>query len=104
MVNQYLLIGIIVGVFFVGIAGGHMLFTYADVSNIQTMNQFMQNPQQRQQIMSQMMQDPQYRQQMMQQMMQNPPMMQDMMQNNTMMNMMQGQNGMINSLCSKCHR
>jgi len=78
MTNQYVWIGIAVGVFFVGIAGGYAIFlnTYQpDQMLTQT------------QLMQQMMNDPDLRNEMMTMMMQNPEMMQAMMQNQQMMQM-----------------
>jgi len=99
MANQKIWIGIAVGVFFVGIAGGYALLSYADISNPQFMSQYMQNPQQRQQIMSQMIQNPEYRQQMTDQMIQNKEFMQELAQNQQFKQGMKGpmmsSNGMM---------
>ena len=77
--NQYIWIGIIVVVFFVGIGISYAHFQANNPSNFMGMN-----PQQ----MNTMMNDPELRQQMMGMMMQNPEMMQAMMGNQQMMGMM----------------
>jgi len=109
MVNQPVWIGIVIGVFFVGIGISYAIFEANNPSKFmaltpqqmiqmmndpqtqQMMNQMMQNPQFQQQMMEQMnimMNDPELRQQMMTMMMQNPQMMQAMMGNQQMMGMM----------------
>jgi len=88
MVSNAILIGIIVGVFFVGIGVSYAVFQASNPSNFMGMT-----PQQMQQL-GPMMNDPESRQQMMDMMMRNQQMMQDMMGNQQMMGMM-GQ-GMMN--------
>ncbi len=88
MVNQYIWIGIVVGVFFVGIGISYAHFQMNNPSNFMGMA-----PQQ----MQQMMNDPQIAQQMMNQMMQNPEMMQAMMQNQQMMEGTMGSGMMMGS-------
>jgi len=102
MTNQKIWIGIAVGVFFVGIAGG-IAYASSPTGHQFIMGQIMQNPDFRQIALSKMMNDPQGRQQMMNQMMQNSQMMQDITQNNQMTSRitqgqnMQGQGGMMGS-------
>jgi len=83
MVSNAILIGIIIGVFFVGIGISYAHFQINNPSNFMGMA-----PQQMMQQMSPMMNDPQLQQQMMGMMMQNPEMMQAMMGNQQMMGMM----------------
>lgn len=70
MVNQYVWLGIAVGVFFIGIAGGYAIFLNAyQPEQMMTQTQLMpklmmQSPEHRQQMMNQMMQDPQFMQTM----------------------------------------
>jgi len=102
MTNQKIWIGIAIGVFIVGLAGG-IAYASSPAGHQFIMGQIMQNPDFRQLTLSKMMNDPQARQQMMNQMMQNSQMMQDITQNNQMTSRitqgqnMQGQGGMMGS-------
>ena len=64
MANQYIWIGIVVGVFFVGIGVSYGIFSSSQVMSSQmmggSMNSLMNNPQ----VMQQMMQDPDFRNEM----------------------------------------
>lgn len=82
----FVIIGIAVGVFFVGISSGYVIFSYTYNSdtmfqNSQMSNQMMQNPQAMQNMMEPMMNEPQLRQQMYGIMFQNQQFMQNMMNN-----------------------
>lgn len=83
MVNQSVWIGIVVGVFFVGLAGGYAILAGStNPSNMPMQNQqtMMQDPQFRQQMMEQFLDDPQIRNQMMDSMIQDPPKMRSWME------------------------
>jgi hypothetical protein len=92
MVNQSVLIGIAIGVFFAGIGIGYAIFQSTGSSNLmaqnmqqmiqnpQMMNTMMSNPQAMQQMHDMMMNDPTHMQQMHQMMTNNPQHMQTMMQ------------------------
>ena len=108
MVSKPVWIGIVIGVFFVGIGVSYAIFQASNQPNFmamtpQQMQQMIQDPQMRQQMMEQMnsmMNDPQQRQQMMTMMMQNQEFMQDIMNNTQMMDMMNnmmGSGGMMGS-------
>ena len=109
MINQYVWVGITVGVFFAGIGIGYAVFSPSFgpgnmmMQNQQMMKQMMQDPQLRQQMMEQMstmLNDPEQRQLMMNMMMQNQEFMQEMMQDSQMMDMMKnmmGPGGMMGS-------
>ncbi|HSB50629.1 MAG TPA: hypothetical protein VLC72_04800, partial [Nitrosopumilaceae archaeon] len=75
MTNQYVLVGITVGVFFAGLGVGYTIFQSYNQPNFammtpQQMQQMMNNPQAMNTWMNTMMQNPQH---MNQWMMQNPP-------------------------------
>ncbi|MGY5150838.1 MAG: cupredoxin domain-containing protein [Candidatus Nitrosopumilus sp. bin_6a] len=94
MVNQGILIGVAVGIFFAGLGIGYVALqsttsTMPMMSNPQHMNQMM-GP-----MMDTMMNDPQMQQQMMNQMMNHQGMIDSMMTNQDMMNMMMGSNMMM---------
>jgi len=102
MVNQYVWVGIVIGVFFVGIGVSFAIVanTY-DPNTMKFRNQIIfdqmmsQNPKMSAQWMGSMMQDPQQRQEMMQ----NPEFRQQMMdQMNTMMNDPQQRQQMMNMM------
>ena len=103
----FAIIGIAVGIFFVGIAGGYAIFSYTynpntTFQNSQAFNQMMvQNPQMMNQWMGSMMQDASLRQQMMQMMMQNNQFMQEMMQNPQFSSQMKGSDMMSQSTSDK---
>lgn len=103
----FAIMGIAVGVFFVGIAGGYVIFSYTYnpntmFQNSQVFNQMMvQNPQMMNQWMGSMMQDPGLRQQMMQMMMQNNQFMQEMMQKPQFNSQMKGSGMMSRSTSDK---
>jgi len=84
--NQYLWIGITIGVFLAGLGIGYAINQYTVTPNMMTQNMqhMMQNPDTRQQMMNQWMQNPDTRQQMMNQWMQNPNYLKQM--HETMMN------------------
>jgi len=119
VINQYVWVGISVGVFIAGIGIGYAVFSPSFgpgnmmMQNQQMMQTMMQDPQQMQQMMqdpqfrqqmikhmSTMMNDPEQRQLMMNMMMQNQEFMQEMMQDSQMMDMMKnmmGPGGMMGS-------
>ncbi len=107
----FVIIGIAVGVFFVGISSGYTIFSYTYNSNTmfqnsQISNQMMQNPQVMQNILEPMMNEPPLRQQMYGMMFQNQQFMQNMMNNSQfqsqwMSSMMGSQNMMGSSMMSQ---
>src|SRR3989344_5313586 len=88
MVNQYVWIGIVVGIFFVGLGIGYSIqsntLTVPMMMNTQQMQQMMNNPDQMVQWQQTMMNDPQAMNSWMNTMMQNPNLMNQWM--GTMMN------------------
>lgn len=81
MINQYIWIGIVVGVFFAGIGIGYATLqsnTTPMMMNPQQMQQMMNNLPQRQQIMNQMLSDPKIMTEWMNNMMSNPDFMKQM--------------------------
>ncbi|MBI5377996.1 MAG: hypothetical protein HZA82_05170 [Thaumarchaeota archaeon] len=80
MTNQYVWLGIVIGVFIAGLGTGYAINQYTVTPNLmaQNMQQMMQNPAQRQQMMSQWMQNPQAMNDWMGNMMSNPQAMQKM--------------------------
>jgi len=102
MTNQKIWIGIVVGVFAIGLVAG-IAYGSSPTGHQYVMGQIMQNPDLREITISKMLNDPQVRQQMINQMTKNSQMMQDIMQNNQMMSKitqgqnMQGNSGMMSS-------
>lgn len=92
MLNQYVLIGIVVGVFCAGLGIGYALFIntynpYQMMGSPAMFSQMMsQNPKYVNQWMGSMMQDPQLRQQMYNYMLQNQDFMYNMMKNSNFQN------------------
>ena len=80
MVNQYVWVGIAIGVFIAGLGIGFAINQYTVTPGMmaQNMQQMMQNPTQRQQVMNQWMQNPQMMSDWMNNMMSNPQTMQQM--------------------------
>lgn len=78
MTNQYLWLGIVIGVFIAGLGIGYAINQYTVTPNMmaQNMQQMMLNPAQRQQMMNQWMQNPQAMNDWMGNMMSNPQAMQ----------------------------
>lgn len=96
MNNQYVWVGIIIGMFVAGIGVGYAIFAniynpYMMYQNPQMFNQMIgKNPQFADQYMGYMMQDPQLRQQMYSYMLQNHDFMYGMMQNSNFQNQYMG--------------
>jgi len=80
MANQYLWIGITIGVFLAGLGIGYAINQYTVTPNMmaQNMQHMMQNPDTRQQMMNQWMQNPNYLKQMHETMMNDPQHMEKM--------------------------
>jgi hypothetical protein len=105
MTNQYVWIGIVIGIFIAGLGIGYVINQYTVTPNMmaQNMLQMMQNPSQRQQVMKQWMQNPQIMNYWMNTIMSNPQAMQQMHQMmmddpehmKQMMKMMQNMTSMI---------
>ncbi len=101
MINQYIWIGIAVGVFFAGIGVGYAVFTGTTSPNIMQMNpqqmqQMMSNPQLMNQWHQEMMNDPQIMNQWMNTIMKDPQLMNQWHQE--MMNDPQLQQQMVNNM------
>jgi len=81
MVNQYVWIGIVIGVFIAGIGIGYAVQSNTTAPMMMSqhqMQQMMNNPTQRQQVMNQMLSDPQTMTEWMNNMMSNPDLMTQM--------------------------